>query len=343
MLLGIDFNTWWFVVIMLCIIGYTVLDGFDLGVGILHICVKNDYERRVFMNAIGPVWDGNAVWLVIVVGGLFAGFPGTYATIMSSFYIPITVFIAGLILRAVAIEFRGKNESRRWRRLWDSVFFSASLTIAFGAGIFIGNMIQGIPLDSAEDFTGDLGDMLTPYTILVGITAVACFIMHGILYLVMKTEGALHDKVRGWVNRCIIFFIVSYYITTMATLIYQPHMVSRLRDRPYLFIFALISMLAIANVPRLVSKAKDGMAFLFSGLSIASLIVLFAIGLYPVLLRSTVNPEQNSLTIYNTGSSLLTYKILMIIVAIGIPLVLVYATIVYRTFRGRVKIDRHSY
>lgn len=343
MLFGIDFHTWWFVVVLLCIVGYTVLDGFDLGVGILHIFVKEDYERRVFMNAIGPVWDGNAVWLVIIVGGLFAGFPGTYATIMSSFYIPITVFIAGLILRTVAIEFRSKNEARGWRRLWDFVFFSASLVIAFGAGLLLGNMIQGIPLDENQDFVGTLGHMLTPYTILLGITGIACFMMHGVLYLVMKTEGELHDKIRSWVNRCIIFFIVCYYITTMATLIYQPHMIARLQQRPYLFIFALISMLAIANIPRLVSKAKDGLAFLFSCFSIAALMILYGIGIYPTLMRSSINPEQNSLTIYNSGSSPMTFKVLLIIVAIGVPLVIVYGFVVYRTFRGRVKIDRHSY
>lgn len=343
MLLGIDFNTWWFVVILLCIVGYTVLDGFDLGVGILHFFVKDDYERRLFMNAIGPVWDGNTVWLIIVVGALFAGFPGAYATIMSSFYVPVTVFLAGLILRAVAIEFRSKNEARGWRRFWDFVFFSASLVIAFGAGLLLGNMIQGIPLNENQDFVGDLSNMLTPYTILVGITGIACFTMHGVLYLLMKTEGDLHHKLRGWVNPCIIFFIVTYYITTMATLIYQPHMITRLQTRPYLFVFALISMLAIANIPRLVSKMKDGLAFIFSCLSIASLLILYGIGIFPVLMRSTVDPEKYSLTIYNTGSSVLTYKILLIIVAIGVPLVLTYGFIVYRTFRGKVKIDRHSY
>jgi cytochrome d ubiquinol oxidase subunit II len=343
MLFGIEFHTWWFCVIVLVIIGYTVLDGFDLGVGILHIFTKEDSERRVFMNAIGPVWDGNAVWLVIVVGGLFAGFPGAYATIMSSFYIPITVFIAGLILRAVAIEFRSKQESTAWRKLWDTVFFLASLVIALGAGLLLGNLIQGIPLDENHDFVGSLLHMLTPYALLVGVTAASCFTMHGVLFLVMKTEGALHKKVRSWVNPCIIIFFICYYLTTMATLIYQPHMVARLQDRPYLFIFALLSMLAIANIPRLVSKAKDGLAFFFSCISIASLLVLYGIGMYPVVMRSSINPAENSLTVFNSASSDPTYKILLIIVAIGIPLVLTYCFIVYRTFRGRVKIDRHSY
>ena len=343
MLFGIDFHTWWFVVALVAIIGYSVLDGFDLGVGVLHIFAKDDYERRIFLNAIGPVWDGNAVWLVIVVGGLFAGFPGAYAAIMSSFYIPVTVFIAALILRTVAIEFRSKNPSHLWRKSWDTVFFVASSIIAFGVGILLGNMIQGIPLNENHDFTGSLVDLLRPYPLLLGVTSLACFTMHGVLYLVMKTEGPLHDKVRSWVSPCIIFFIVSYYVTTMATLIYQPHMIARLQDRPYLFVFAIISMLAIANIPRLVNLAKDGLAFLFSCISIAALVTLYGIGIYPVLLRSSILPEQNSVTIFNAGSSVLTLKILLIIVAIGVPLVLLYGFIVYRTFRGRVKIDKHSY
>lgn len=343
MLFGIDFATWWFVVFVIAVTAYTVLDGFDLGVGILHLFTKEDYERRVFMNAIGPVWDGNAVWLVIIVGGLFAGFPGAYATIMSSFYVPVSAFLAALILRAVAIEFRGHQEARSWRRFWDVVFFAASLLIAFGVGLLLGNMIQGIPLDQNHDFIGSLSDMLTPYTLLLGVTAVSCFVMHGVLFLVMKTEGELHEKVRRWVNPCIIFFIVCYYITTMATLIYQQHMIKRLQDRPYLFIFALISMLAIANVPRLVSKAKDGLAFVFSCISIAALLVLYGIGIYPTLLRSSIDPEHNSMTIMNSSSSPLTYKVLLLIVAIGVPLVVVYGVIIYRTFRGRVKIDHHSY
>lgn len=343
MLWGIDFHTWWFAVVLLAIVGYAVLDGFDLGVGMLHLLVKEDYERRVFINAIGPVWDGNAVWLVIVVGALFAGFPGAYATFMSSFYIPVMVFIAGLILRAVSIEFRSKVESPFWRKSWDTVFFAASFVIAFGVGILLGNMVQGIPLDNEHYFTGSLIHILTPYALLLGVTAVACFTMHGVLYLVMKTEGELHDKVKRWVSPCIIFFIVCYYVTTMATLIYQPHMIGRLQDRPELFIFAIISMLAIANIPRLVSRGSDGLAFLFSCISIGALMILYGIGIYPVLLRSSYLPEQNSITVFNAGSSNLTFKILLIIVAIGVPLVIGYGFIVYRTFRGRVKLDKHSY
>ncbi len=343
MLLGLDLSVWWFWIVLLCIIGYACLDGFDLGVGILHFFTKEDYERRVFLNAIGPVWDGNAVWLIIVVGALFAGFPGAYATIMSAFYTPVTVFIAGLILRAVAIEFRSKQKGFAWRELWDKVFSLGSLIIAFGVGLLLGNMTQGIALDQDHNFTGHVMDLLTPYTALVGVMTVACFTLHGCLFLLMKTEGEIHKKLRLWVLPCIVFFVLIYFLTTMTTLIYQPHMVDRLRDEPYLFLFALFSLLAVANIPRLVFKGRDGWAFLNSCLSIALMMVLYGLGIFPTLMRSTVNTAVNSVTIENAGSSDMTFKVLLLIVAIGVPLVIIYGFIVYRTFRGKVRIDRHSY
>lgn len=169
----IDFATglhiFWFCVFISSIVFYSVLDGFDLGVGILHLFQKGDAERRVCLNAIGPVWDGNEVWLVILVGGLFAGFPGAYATLFSAFYLPTTIFIAALIFRAVAIEFRSKHESPLWRKTWDVCFFLGSLMIAFGAGIVLGNLISGIPLDSEFEYVGTFSYFFRPYPLLIGV------------------------------------------------------------------------------------------------------------------------------------------------------------------------------
>lgn len=175
----------WYLVIIVSLGFYIVLDGFDLGVGSLHLFVSCDSERRKFLNAIGPVWDGNEVWLVIVGGALFAGFPEAFATIFSSFYVFTMLLLVGLIFRAVSIEFRSKESSKRWRDCWDKSFSFASIFIAFGAGLVLGNLIQGIPLNAQRDFTGNCLGFIRPYPILFGITTVILFAMHGSVYLVM--------------------------------------------------------------------------------------------------------------------------------------------------------------
>ncbi|MBS0628802.1 MAG: cytochrome d ubiquinol oxidase subunit II [Verrucomicrobia bacterium] len=330
-------------VIVLSMICYAMLDGFDLGVGILYLFAKKDEERRVFLNAIGPVWDGNEVWLVIVVGALFAGFPAVYATILSTFYIPTMLFLVGLIMRAVSIEFRSKRESNVWRQTWDMIFAAGSLGIAFGVGVALGTIIQGIPLDENRMFVGTLKDFVTPYAILIGTTTVALFTMHGAIFLVMKTEGELHDRIKKWVPVTIVFFIYTYLLTTYTTLYDKAYMISHMLERPYLFVVPLIGFIAILSVPLLLKKGRDGWAFISSCLSIALLLSLAAIGTFPYMVRSTIDLEKNSLVISNSASSELTLKILLIIVAIGVPLVLGYGFYIYRTFRGKVKIDTHSY
>jgi cytochrome d ubiquinol oxidase subunit II len=339
---GLD--VFWYIIVISSIISYAMLDGFDLGVGALHLFVKKDDERRIFLNAIGPVWDGNEVWLVVVVGALFAGFPNVYATLLSAFYIPITLLIFALIFRAVAIEFRSKQTSSLWRRSWDTFFWGASILIALMMGMALGNLIQGIPLNEAHEYTGTFLSMaLQPYPALVGVMTLALFTMHGAIYLVMKSEGELQEKVIRWVRPAMIFFIISYAITTMVTLIYQSHMVNALRERPYLFAIALVNMLVIANIPRAIHHKKYGWAFLSSCINIALLLILFAIGLFPKLIRSSIHPENFSLTVMNSAASLKTLEVLAIIVVIGLPLVFLYGVYVYRLFRGKVQLDHTSY
>lgn len=334
----------WYTVFIAAIIFYAMLDGFDLGVGILHLFVKKDEERRVFLNAIGPVWDANEVWLVIVIGGLFAGFPYAYATLLSAFYVPLTFLITGLIFRAVAIEFRSKQKGKMWRATWDFSFFFASTLIAFAIGIALGNLVHGIPLNANHDYVGDpFLSFFHPYTILTGIFVVALFMMHGSIFLVMKTEGELHKKLKRWVNPTIIFFIITYVMTTLVTLIYQPHMIERIRHKPYLFPIVFLNLLAIANIPREIHKGNDGYAFLSSCLNIALLLIIFALGIFPVLIRSSLDPVSASLTLANSAASPKTLKILAIIVLIGLPFVIAYGIYVYRIFRGKVKLTHMSY
>lgn len=333
----------WFTAFVILVTGYAILDGFDLGAGMLHLFSKKDEERRLMLNSIGPVWDGNEVWLVTAGGALFAGFPDIYATICSAFYIPIMILLGGIIFRAVAIEFRSKQPMVWWRWMWDVLFSLASLIIALGLGTLLGNLIRGIPLDANKEFIGDFQSLLNPYALLVGILTVAVFCVHGGIYILMKTEGELHDKIRAWINPCIIFFIITYALTTISTLIFMPHMITVLQERPLFLILAIGNVLAIANIPREIHRGKDWRAFLSSCFNIIFLMSLYAIGTYPEVVRAINDPTNLSLTIYNSASSQKTLEILILIGIIGIPLVVTYTIAIYWIFHGKVKLDSASY
>lgn len=338
-----DFQILWYAVIAIAILFYTVLDGFDLGVGALHLLAKTDVQRRTFLNAIGPVWDGNEVWIVIVMGGIFAGFPNVYATVFSGFYTLLMFLIAGLIFRAAAIEFRSKRESTSWRTLWDVVFCFSSVLVAFVIGVLVGNLVKGIPLNEAQDYTGGFLDFFSTYTILTGITSGALFAMHGAIFLSMKTEGDVYRLVRRWIIPSILVFIFCFAATTMSTLIYMPHMTERFKEMPFLFVVPLVAIFCVLNISIQVRKRNNGWAFISSCAAIGLLLCLYGIGTFPVIVRSTVLPDLYNLTIYNCSSSPKTLGILLIVVLIGIPLVLAYGFWIYRIFRGKVKLTKSSY
>jgi cytochrome d ubiquinol oxidase subunit II len=338
----LDLNTVWFILVGVLFAGYAMLDGFDLGIGALHLFTREDQERRVMLNAIGPVWDGNEVWLVTGGGALFAAFPNVYATVFSGFYLALYLLLAALIFRAVAIEFRGKRPERWWRQTWDIGFSIGSILSSLLIGVALGNIAWGIPIDEHGEFAGTFFSLLTPYPLLVGVTTVALFMMHGAIYGVMKTEGALHDKLRGWAMNSIIFFVICATTLTMATLLYVPHLAVRVRDNPWLFSVALANMLAIANIPREFHHGNDGRAFLSSCAAIVTLMALFALNVFPNLVFSQPDPE-NSLNIYNAASSAKTLGIMLVIACIGLPVVLAYTVSIYWIFRGKVKLDRMSY
>ncbi len=338
-----DLAALWYLVIGISIIAYAVLDGFDLGVGALHLFARTDEQRRIFLNSIGPVWDGNEVWIVVVMGGVFAGFPNAYATVFSGFYTLLMFLIAGLMFRASAIEFRSKRDSRAWRYFWDAIFSFASILVAFVMGLILGNMVEGVPLNASQDYIGNFSDLFRPYSTIIGITACALFAMHGAIYLTMKTEGEAQQVVQKWINKAIAVFIFWYLVTTVATLIYMPHMTERMIEEPYLFLFPLLALIAILNVPLQVRSSRYGWAFVFSCTSIALLLVLFGLGTYPTIVASTNDPETNSVTVYNAVSSEKTLRILLTVVAIGVPLVFAYGAWVYRIFRGKVKLEKSSY
>jgi len=338
----LDLNTIWFILIGVLFTGYAMLDGFDLGVGALHLFTREDTERRLLLNSIGPVWDGNEVWLVTGGGALFAAFPSVYATVFSGFYLAFMLLLASLIFRAVAIEFRSKQPMRWWRQMWDIGFSGGSLMSSLVIGIALGNLAWGVPVDARGEFAGTFLGLFRPYPLLIGVTTVALFMMHGAIYGVMKTEGALHDKLRRWALNCIIAFVICAVTTTMATLLYVPHIAARLRENPWLFSIALANMLAIANIPREFHHRRDRLAFLSSCGAMITFMILFGVNQYPNMVYSMPDPSH-SLTIYNAASSPKTLGIMLVIAIIGIPIVLAYTISIYWIFRGKVKIDRMSY
>lgn len=341
-LLGLEYNVWWFLVFGGVMSGYAILDGFDLGAGALHLFLKKENSRRIALNAIGPVWDGNEVWLVIAGGVLFAGFPVAYAAIFSAFYIPFIIFLIGLIWRGVAIEFRSKEPGTTWRKIWDFIYSFSSIVISLSLGLMLGNVALGLPLNEHHDFIGDWLSFFNPFSVLVAITTLALFMLHGAIYLAMKTENRLYTKMTLLAKSFTVFFVVAFGLTTLYTLLYIPHLSDRIRSSPQYFVLPLIMFLSIANIPRQLNKGKYLNAFISSAVTIASLLAMVAIEVYPFLVYAT-NDAKNSITIENAASSLKTMKTLLLIAAIGAPLVAIYTSFVFWTFKGKVELDESSY
>src|SRR6478735_5614858 len=283
-------NTTWFVLYVLIIGGYVVLDGFDLGVGMLSPFVaKDDHEKRILLNAIGPVWDGNEVWLVLGGGALFAAFPLVYASLFSGFYLAMMLVLLVLILRTVAIEFRSKRESAAWRTTWDWFFFGSSLGITVLLGVAFGNIIQGVPMDGNGTIEADLISLLNPYALMVGIAAVAMFCLHGGIFLTMKADGDLLVRVKHLVPRMMVVFFVLMTILIVWTLLLDNPISDRYFDRLWIGIFPLVALLATLFAWREIVRERYLAAFLGSGTSIALLLATVAAGLYPVLLPSSTD------------------------------------------------------
>jgi cytochrome d ubiquinol oxidase subunit II len=337
-----DLATIWYFLIGVLLAGYAILDGFDLGVGTLHLLHKGDTARRVSLNSIGPVWDGNEVWLVTGGGALFAAFPEVYATVFSGFYLALILLLFALIFRAVAIEMRSKQPMQWWRSFWDWSFSIASMVAPLLFGVALGNMVVGIPLGADHNYAGTFFALLNPYALLMGVTTVALFAMHGAIYLLMKTEGTVHDEVRRWVKPAMLAFIILYVALTFASVLFVPHIGEALRDRPWLWLLALLSILTMADIPREISKKRDRMAFLASMVTIALMMALFAGGMFPYLVLSNPDVAQ-SLTTANAASSQKTLAIMLVIALIGMPMVLAYTISIYWIFRGKVKLSSTSY
>ncbi|MBS0634412.1 MAG: cytochrome d ubiquinol oxidase subunit II [Verrucomicrobia bacterium] len=332
----------WYIVFITAIFAYAALDGFDLGVGCLHLFTRSDYDRRIFMNAIGPVWDSNSLWVVITAGVLLSGFPPAFSTLLSSLYIPMMLIIFCFTYRAVAIEFRSKITSPKWRSFWDIVFSVASFGMAFGLGMITANLIEGLPIDKEGNFVKGLSVLFSPYSIALGIFAVLLFMMHGSLYLTLKTTGALHERLKRWNFRILAIFAIMWTVVNVATPIYEPHVTQFMQAKPAFYVIAFMSLAGLISVYSCIKRNMDGWAFACSSIVILSLVLLYALGTYPNLVRSSLD-DAYSLTIYNSSSTAFTLKILIGMACAGVPLFLLYISYAYKVFMGKVELDTMSY
>jgi cytochrome d ubiquinol oxidase subunit II len=333
----------WFVLFVAIVAGYLILDGFDMGVGIVLLpFARNDHERRILLNSIGPIWDGNEVWLVLAGGVLFAVFPLAYASLFSGLYLAFMLVLFVMILRTVAMEFRSKEASPRWRSLWDAVFSLASAGLALLLGVAFGNVLSGLPVDGDGNISTSLISLLSPFALLVGITTLAMFAMHGALYLVMKTRGDLNARIRGWVPRLMLVFFVLNTIVVLAMVLNHQQITSRYVEQVWPVIFPAGALAAILLAWRFVREGREFLAFVASGATIALLVVSGAIGLFPNLIVSTLD-AANNLTVYNAASQDNTLLVCLVVALIGMPFVLLYTGGVYWFFRGKTEVDSHGY
>jgi cytochrome bd ubiquinol oxidase subunit II len=327
-------NTLWFVLITVLFTGFFFLEGFDYGVGILlPFLGKNDDERRAIINAIGPVWDGNEVWMITAGGALFASFPNVYATLFSGFYLALVLMLAALIMRGVSFEFRGKRAGKGWRSLWDWAIFTGSLLPALLWGVAVANLMRGFAIDQDMNYFGGLVPLLNPYALLGGLVFVSLFIMHGANFLVRKVS----NEIAGRANKVAFSAWIAAAVLTVAFVAWT-FLATDILTKPGLngLIPAILAALFLLATGWLIRSMKSGWAFVTGSLAIVFATLMVFAGLYPRILISTLNPSW-SLTVLNASSSPYTLKIMTIVAAIFMPIVLVYQGWNYWVFRKRVE------
>ncbi len=321
--------TLWFVLIAILWIGFFVLEGFDLGVGVLHAVVGRDEpERRAAINAIGPFWDGNEVWLIVAAAAMFAAFPGWYATMFSGFYLLMVLLLAGLIARGVSFEFRGKVDSARWRRTWDISMTVGSVIVAAGIGIALGDLLHGVPVDSNQEYTGSVWDLLQPYALFTGLTVLLLCLVHGSTFLAMKTEGEARRRARrlaAWVGPLTGLAVLGFIAWTHASqgrgILLNP--------------VELTAVIAVFAAAWLASEGHEGWAFIATTVAMAATIGSIFVDLYPRVMVSSTN-EAYSLTVQNTASGSYALKVMTIVAVVLLPVVLAYQAWSYHVFHRRV-------
>lgn len=331
-------ETLWFSLIAVLFVGFFFLEGFDFGVGMLaRFLGKSDIERRVMINTIGPFWDGNEVWLITAGGAMFAAFPNWYASLFSGFYMALFLMLLALIGRGVAFEFRSKLASTKWRNTWDWIIFFGSLLPPLLWGVALANLMRGVPIDANQNYVGTFWDLISLYSLSAGVAIVLLFLLHGALFLSLKTTGAIKEKAEAFALRIgkwtsvvlLLFVVLSYFETDMFTRQgINPGSI------PILAGFALLS------VHFFIKAGKTGWAFIMTGATIVLSTITVFMCLYPNVMISSLNPDWN-LTIYNTASNAYTLKVMTIVALTFVPLVIAYQAWNYWVFRKRVTVEDH--
>ena len=345
-------ETVWFILVALMITAYVVLDGFDLGAGIINLLVaRNHDERRLVLRAIGPVWDGNEVWLLAAGGALFFAFPLLYASSFSGFYLPLMIVLWLLMMRGIGIELRHHVHDPLWWTFFDFVFSASSLLLAIFFGAAIGNVVRGVPLDANGYFfeplwtnfrVGSNPGILDWYTVVTGLLAFVTLTVHGAHYIALKTEGELYrrsqqvSKIGWW------FLILITLVSLSATIYVRPQVLNNFQFRPWGWIIPLAVLASLVAMRLFVSKARFRGAFLSSAAYIAAMLGGAAFSMYPSLLPATTNPAF-SLTIYNARTGAYSLRVGLIWWGLGIALAVGYFTFVYRSFAGKVRLDQEGY
>lgn len=335
-------NTVWFVLVTVLFIGFFFLEGFDYGVGILMPFLgKNDTERRVVINTIGPVWDANEVWMITAGGAMFASFPHVYATLFSGFYLALILMLVALILRGLGFEFRSKVENKTWRSFWDWAIFTGSLLPALLWGVAVGNLMRGFAIEADMNYYGGLFPLLNPYSILAGLVFVSLFTMHGANFLRLKASKEIAERANkvgfvAWIVATVLtvaFVVWTFFATDILT-----------KTGINGLIPAVLAAVALLATGWLARTGKGKWAFVTGSLTIVFATIMVFAGLYPRILISSIDPAL-SLTITNAASSPYTLKIMTIVAAIFVPIVLIYLGWTYWVFRKRVesKVEKLTY
>ena len=326
----------WFILVGVLLAGYSVLDGFDLGVGVLlPFLARNEDEKTSLVRSIGPVWDGNEVWLLTGGGALFAAFPHAYATVFSGFYLALMLVLFSLILRAVSLEFRAQDGARK--KLWEGAFVIGSFFPALLFGVALGNVVVGVPIDAQMEYAGNFFTLLRPLPLVFGLLGLAAFLLHGSMWAALKTSGALQERARRTARTMAFSTGFLYFLSFVAVWIYLPGALKRIAA----WIFAALVWLSLGLLLSALKKGKDGRAFLFSSCVFLSLWGNVGAIHYPNLVRAA-DPAL-SLTITNASSSALTLKVMLIIALVGMPLVIGYTIYAYRVFKGKAGLDDTGY
>ncbi|MEW6060138.1 MAG: cytochrome d ubiquinol oxidase subunit II [Actinomycetota bacterium] len=327
-----NLETLWFALIAFMWVGYFFLEGFDFGVGVLlPFLGRDDTDRRVIIDTIGPFWDGNEVWLIVAGGATFAAFPDWYATLFSGFYLALFLILAALIFRGVAFEFRGKDRSPKWRGWWDRAIFWGSGVTALLWGVAFANMVRGVPIDANHEWVGSFFDLLNPYALLGGLTMLLLFTLHGGVFLTLRTDGELRDRARRVAQLLALpaaAAVVGFLTWTFFGI--------REGDGVKPGVTSLLTLVAVSAVAWLVRRRVDGWAFVATGLSIVLIMGTIFLDLYPRVMPSSLS-AANDLTIRNASSAHYTLKVMTIVALIFTPLVVAYQGWTYWVFRKRVR------